>query len=145
MKILVKTSCDFNLKDCIKRLGLDDGGRVQRFVAEEVRRLSDEYVPLDEGTLRDSGRIENNSEVVWNTPYAVYMWNGIVYEDPELHCAGFKTENGWRSRKGVKKVPTARSLEYGEGIKRGARWVFRMLQDGGRQLIEKAARKEAGK
>lgn len=135
----------FDLKDCIKGLGLDEKGRVQAVVTNEVLKLSDPYIPLSKGGLKDSGHIEYGTDVVWNTPYATYMWNGIVYEDPKLHCAGFQTENGWRSRRGVQKVPTDRKLKYGGGTLRGARWVERMLQNGGLKKIEDAARKEAAK
>lgn len=135
----------FNLQDCIRTLGLEERGRVQKKVAEEVLRLSEPYVPLDQGDLVASGHIENGTDVVWDTPYARYMWNGIVYEDPELHCAGFKTDNGWRSRKGVQKVPTDRSMEYRNGNLRGPRWVERMMQNGGREAIEKVAREEVKK
>ena len=139
--------CDFNLQDCMHTLGVEERGRVQQVVTDEVLRLSDNYVPFQEGSLKASGHIENQTDVVWNTPYARYMWNGIVYEDPDLHCAGFKTENGWRSRKGVKKVPSdpVRKLQYNGEKTRGGHWVERMLQDGGRDAIEKAAKREAAK
>lgn len=137
--------CTFNLGDCIHTLGLEEKGRVQQFVADEVLRLSEPYVPLDKSGLKDSGHTEGGTDIVWNTPYAHYMWEGIVYEDPQLHCAGFKTENGWRSRKDVEKVPTDRKLKYGNGNLRGGHWVERMLQDGGLEEIEKGARREAGK
>lgn len=141
--------CTFNLQDCIRGLGLDEKGRVQQFVTNEVLRLSDDYIPFDEGSLKDSGHIENDTDVVWGgavAPYAHYMWEGIVYEDPELHCAGFQVKDGgWRSRKGVQKVPTDRPLEYQGAPMRGDHWVPRMLQNGGLQKIEAGARKEAGK
>lgn len=137
--------CSFNLGDCINALGLDERGRVQQFVVNEVLKLSEPYVPFAEGDLKGSGHTEDGTDIVWNTPYAHYMWEGIVYEDPLLHCAGFKTENGWRSRKDVEKVPTDRKLEYGNGKRRGDHWVERMLQDGGLEEVEKGARREAGK
>lgn len=127
---------------CIKTLGLEEKGKLQRICANEILRLSDPYVPFDVGSLRDSGHIEDDTDVVWNTPYAHYMWEGIVYEDPDLHCAGFQTENGWRSRKNVQKVPTTRSLEYGNGTLRGAHWADRMLQNGGLEKIEKKLQEE---
>lgn len=136
---------NFRLKDCIAAMGLEERGRIQRHVADQVLLLSDEYIPFDEGTLKDSGRIENGTDVVWNTPYARYMWNGIVYEDPDLHCAGFKTDKGWRSRSGVQKLPTDRKLTYGNGPLRGPKWVERMMNNGGREAIEQSAREEAGK
>lgn len=131
--------CSFNLDDCIKALGLEEKGRVQQVVTNSVLHMSEPYVPFDQGDLLASGHIEG-TDVVWDTPYARYMWNGIVYEDPDLHCAGFKTENGWFSKKGVQKVPTTRSLQYHNGNLRGAHWAERMLQNGGLEDIEKKAR-----
>lgn len=131
---------NFRLKDCIAAMGLEERGRVQQHVAEQVLILSDEYIPFDEGLLKDSGHIENGTEVVWNTPYARYQWNGLIYEDPQLHCAGFKTDAGWRSRKGVQKIPTNRKMTYQGGTLRGSKWVERMLNNGGREAIERSAR-----
>ena len=140
--------CTFDLQSCIDAFGLDENGRVQQVVSNEVLRLSNDYIPLDEGNLAASGRIEG-TDVVWGggaVQYARYMRNGIVYEDPLLHCAGLEVQDGgWRSRKGVQKVPTDRLLEYRDAPKRGAYWTVRMLQDGGREEIEKAARKEAAR
>lgn len=125
----------------IERLGLTERGRVQRVACEEILRLSDPYVPLSEGYLRDTGHVENNTEIVWNGPYAHYMYEGIVYEDPHLHCAGFRTENGWRSRKDVEKVPSDRVLHYNNGSRRGDHWVDRMMNNGGREKVEEAVRR----
>lgn len=141
--------CTFNLQDCIEKLGLEEKGRVQKYVTNSVLELSEPYVPFDEGGLKSSGHIENDTEIVWGgqaAAYARYMWNGIVYEDPELNCAGFQSKDGgWYSRKGVQKVPTTRLLQYQNGPLRGPKWVPRMLQDGGLKQIEEGARKEAGK
>lgn len=141
----INVQCDFNLGDCLRTLGLEERGRVQQVVTNAVLELSEPYIPFDEGDLLASGHIENDTDVVWNTPYARYMWNEIVYEDPELHCAGFETENGWRSRKGVQKVPTERKLNYHNGALRGSHWAERMLQDGGQKEIEKMAREAVKK
>lgn len=139
---------NLNINSCMKRLGLDEGGRVQTVVTNEVINLSEQYVPFEEGTLAGSARIENGTDVVWGgpaAPYAHYMWGGIVYEDPVLHCAGFQVEDGgFRSRKGVQKVPTNRRMEYQNGSLRGPLWVVRMLQNGGARLIEDKARKAVG-
>ena len=134
---------DFNLNDCINAMGLEERGMVQQFVTDQVLLLSDEYIPFDEGGLKDSGHIENGTDIVWNTPYAHYQWNGIIYEDPVLHCAGFKTDKGWRARRGVQKIPTDRKLTYGNGPLRGPKWVERMMNNGGRDEIEKGAREMA--
>ena len=139
--------CTFNLDRCIKALGLEERGRVQQAVTNEVLDQSDPYVPFKSGKLKHSGHIENGTDIVWKSPYAHYMWAGIVYEDPVLHCAGFRTENGWRSRKDVEKIPSKpeRELTYHNGELRSAKWVEKMMQDGGREKIEQAARRAAAR
>lgn len=135
--------CRLNLdtRRCMERLGIVERGRVQRVASEEILRLCDTYVPFSEGYLRDTGHVENNTEIVWDGPYAHYMYEGIVYEDPVLHCAGFKTENGWRSRKNVQKVPSDRKLHYNNGSRREDHWVDRMMNNGGRRKVEEAVRR----
>ena len=126
---------------CMERLGIEERGRVQRRVCEEIIRLCDPYIPFEQGYLRNTGHVEDNTNVVWNGPYAHYMYEGIVYEDPKLHCAGFWTQQGWRSRKNVQKVPSDRRIEYHNGSRRSNHWVDRMLQNGGRSKIEQVARR----
>ena len=92
----LKVTRNFDPGVCIKTLGLEEKGRLQQICANEILKLSDPYIPLADGGLSLSGHIENDADVVWNKPYAHYMWEGIVYEDPDLHCAGFKTDNGWK-------------------------------------------------
>lgn len=110
----------FNLDDCIKTLGLQERGKVQQFVTNEVLRLSEPYTPFDISgryakttpphTLIDSGHIENETDVVWRTPYARYL-----YYHPEFNYQG--------------------------ATMRGAYWVDRMLQSGGLIGIENGARR----
>lgn len=142
-------SYDFDITKCMSRLGIDEGGRVQRAVTQDVLNLSEPYIPFAEGNLKASGHIENNTDVVWGgatAQYAHYMWGGIVYEDPQLHCAGFPLKDGgWASRKDVKKIPTNRKLQYNGAPMKGAKWVPRMLQDGGREQIQQDARRAVGK
>ena len=116
----------FNLKDCIKGLGLEPRGRVQKVVTEAVLMLSEPYVPFDVAglydnpvSLIDSGHIEG-TDVVWGTggnrdvPYARRL-----YYHPEYNFQG--------------------------SPRRGGYWVDRMLQEGGLKKIEDMARKEASK
>lgn len=141
MAAAFECSVSLDTRRCMERLGIAERGRVQRVMCEKILLLCDAYVPFSEGYLRDTGHVENNSEIVWNGPYAHYMYEGIVYEDPELHCAGFKTENGWRSRKNIQKVPSDRRLHYNNGSRRGDHWVDRMMDSGGRREVEEAVRR----
>ena len=97
---------------------MEEQGRVQQFVTNEVLRLSEPYVPFDEaglypnpGQLKNSGRVEG-TDVVWSTPYARRL-----YYHPEYTYQG---------------APL-----------RGGNWVDRMLQNGGIVEIEKGARRLA--
>ena len=110
----------FNLDDAIKGLGLEEQGRVQTFVTNEVLRLANNYVPFDlanlygnPGQLQNSGHVEG-TDVVWKTPYARYL-----YYHPEFNFQG---------------API-----------RGGNWVDRMLMNGGLAQIEDGARRMANR
>lgn len=47
-----------------------------------------------------------------DSKYGHYQYMGEVYVDPVTHAAGFLTDDGWKSRKNVKKVPSGRALKY---------------------------------
>lgn len=108
--------CTFNLRECINALGIEERGRVQRFVTHSVMNLADPYVPFDvaekfenPGRLKDSAHIEDGTDVVWNAPYA-RRW---YYQQANFQGAPM----------------------------RGRYWVPRMLQNGGLRQIEDGARK----
>lgn len=57
----------------MKRLNMEDRGKVQQVIDSEVLRLCDPLVPLDTGALKDSGNtntVIGSGEVVYRTPYA---------------------------------------------------------------------------
>lgn len=93
--------CNFNLDDCINALGLDEKGRVQQFVTNEFKKNVEPFVPFDEaekyenpGRLIESCHIENETDVVWNTPYARKL-----YYHPEYNFQGAPTRGGyWADR-----------------------------------------------
>ncbi len=110
-------TCNFNLDDCIKKLGLDERGRVQQYITKEFKKNVQSYVPNDEAEkyeephrLIDSCHIENDTDVVWQTPYAKRL-----YYHPEYNFQG---------------APM-----------RGAYWADRYMQNGGKEHLEQGARK----
>lgn len=111
----------FNLDDCMETLGIDEKGRVQQFVTKEFMKNVQRFVPLDvaekyenPGRLIDSCHIENDTDVVWETPYARRL-----YYHPEYHFQGEPTRGGfWADR----------YLQDG-GLKQ--------LEDGAREIIKK--------
>lgn len=66
--------------------GLQARGKVQKYIDSEVLRLTDKYVPMDTGKLKESG-IRNtkigSGEVVYRTPYARRM-----YYNPQYNFSG---------------------------------------------------------
>lgn len=108
--------CNFNLDDCIKKLGLDEKGRVQQFVTNEFKKNVEPYVPFDEagkyedpGSLVESCHIEDNTDVVWNTPYVRRL-----YYHPEYNFQGAPLRGGY--------------------------WTDRYMQNGGLEELEQGAR-----
>lgn len=64
---------DFSTSEILSKRGLDDGGKVQKFIDSECLRLCDTKIPKDTGTLVQSGIINTtvgSGQVKWATPYA---------------------------------------------------------------------------
>lgn len=72
-------------------------------VAEQAKKDMDRYVPMRTGSLKGHARTIGRY-VVYPGPYARYLYNGVVWVDPVTKASGFLTKDGWKSRKGVKKV-----------------------------------------
>ena len=99
----------------LRNLGLDQRGAVQKFWTATVLRRIQKYMPYRTGEtikLTVAQTDINKPEIVTDTPYARMLYYGKVMVDPKTGKAGFLTENGWMSRKGVKKVPSGRNIEY---------------------------------
>lgn len=76
MSVRVKLTMSPTQEILLKR-GLNKGGNVQRFFTHEVRRLSDPYVPMKSGMMKNSA-IENVDNIVYPQVYSKkqYMHNG---------------------------------------------------------------------
>lgn len=96
----------------------------QKFVDSEVLRLSSPYIPFQSGMLEKSGILGTtigSGKVVWNAPYARYLYYGKVMVGR------------------APKVLTARKLTYHGAPMRGAFWFERMKKDKGKQILDNAA------
>ena len=63
----------FNKQKILKRRGLEEGGRVQKYIDSQVLKYCDSKVPQDTGALIASGKIhtqEGSGEVKYRTVYA---------------------------------------------------------------------------
>ena len=103
--------------DLLNAYGLENGGRVQRFIDQTVIDDTSQYVPASpDRTLEFSAQLSTeigSGMVIWNTPYAHYQYMGIVYGpnipeiDPETGVL-----LGFWSIPGMKKHPTDKRLTY---------------------------------
>lgn len=76
-----------------------------------------EFCPKDAGILRQSAVTNSTVDgdvlnIVYSAPYARMMYYGIIMVDPKTKAAGFLTENGWRSRKNIRKVKSDPPREF---------------------------------
>lgn len=68
----IKLELDSIDKILLKR-SLEKNGKAQQFMTHEIRRLSDPYVPMDSGTLKNTA-IEYPDRIQYIQPYAQTQW-----------------------------------------------------------------------
>lgn len=116
--------------ELLKNRGLARGGTAQKFIDSEVLRLSAPYVPFQTGALNRSGITGTDigsGEVVYNTPYARYLYYGKLMVGP--------------APKRLTEIP----LSYNGAPKRGAMWFERMKTDHKREILDGAIKVAGGK
>lgn len=95
----------------LKNMGLGGSNLVRKYIASEVKRLCDPYVPFQQGALKNITTIASDgSALVYTQPYAHYQYYGEA-------MAG----------RAPKKY-TGEALTY-SGANRGKEWDKRMLAD----------------
>ena len=108
----MKIKVDFDAKKILASRGLGSTKKVQKHLASEVKRLSDKYVPMQQGILKNNAQIAGDgSQIVYPGPYAHYQWYGKV-------MAGR-----------APKEYTGDDLTYNGAPMRGPRWTERMMID----------------
>ena len=108
----------------LKKRGLGEGGRVQKYIDSEVLRLNKPYTPHDTGELSNSGDSATevgSGEVSHNTPCARYQYYGKVMVGPPP------------------KTVTDKDLKYQGGGARGAKWFERMKAAHKEDILQGAA------
>lgn len=118
----MKIKVDINTAAIMKQRGLGGDNRAQIFLASEVKRLSDSYVPMQQGLLKNNAVIASDgSTLTYTQPYAHYQYYGEA-------MAGI-----------APKHYTGKALNYNGGPMRGPNWDKRMLIDRGDDLTESIA------
>ncbi len=119
---------DVTPEDILKKRGLSGDMRARKYLASQVARHCDPYVPMAQGTLKNSPQIaEDGSAITYPGPYANYQHTGLAM--------------GGRAPKHY----TGASLTYHGGPMRGSEWDKRMLADHAGDLEQDLAAYVGGK
>ena len=104
-----------NIQQSLASRGLEERGKAQQFLDNEVIRTTDKFVPLDSGKLKQSaisGTTVGSGKIVYNTIYAKYQYYGLLMVG--------------RAPKTLTNIP----LKYHSGdSKRGKYWFERSKSD----------------
>lgn len=73
MSVKVSVHMDPKEKIMLKR-NLGNNGKAQKFFSEEIRRISDPYVPMDSGMLKNTA-VARKKSVEYVQPYAQKQWH----------------------------------------------------------------------
>lgn len=110
MKVNVKV--DVDVAKIMRSRGLGGDHRAQIYLAEEVKRLSDPYVPMQQGLLKNMAVVASDgSTLTYTQPYAHYQYYGEA-------MAGR-----------APKQYTGKPLTYHGAPMRGKEWDKRMMAD----------------
>lgn len=111
----MKVTVNINAKKILSRRGLGDSDKVRKFLASEVARLSDPYVPMSSGSgahMKSQKQIAaDGSQIIYPGPYAHYQWEGLA-----MSGTAPKHYNG-------------NALTYHGAPMRGKKWTERMWAD----------------
>lgn len=110
MKVTVKV--DVDTAKIMRARGLGGDNRAQVYLASEVKRFSDPYVPMQQGLLKNQAVVASDgSTLTYTQPYAHYQYYGEA-------MAGR-----------APKQYTGKPLTYHGAPMRGKQWVPRMMAD----------------
>ena len=132
----------------VDKYGLE-GGRTQKVIDSAFMGYLDKYMPADKmqmiTSMYNSTKV-GSGEININVPYAHYQNEGELYVDPKTGKGAFHDPVSGRywSRKGIKKVPSGKKLNYHGGALRGDHFVERMLADHFEDILN-AGQKEMDK
>lgn len=115
----VNVEIDFDVNNILRVRGIGKSDGAQKFLASEVARLCDPYVPMEQGMLKNNYVIAlDGSELTYIQPYAHYQYAGRAM--------------GGRAPKSY----TGAELRYSGAPMRGAQWDKRMLADRKQDLVK---------
>lgn len=137
----MKVKADINPAAILKARGLGDSTKARVFMAENLARLCDPYVPMAPGSgahMKEQYTVApDGSAITYGGPYAHFQYVGEV-------MVGVRTGSPW-AKSGEPKKGTGRPLQYSGGPMRGKEWDKRTMADRGDELTVAVARFVGGK
>lgn len=127
------------IKTLYKELGLEERGKVQKFLDKTVGDNLQKYVSHNSGTQEKSIPIASNygsGKVIINVPYARFQAEGKV-------MVGIKSRKAW-AKLGERKVVINKNLKYHGGALRGAHPFERMKADKRDSILNQTAKYARG-
>ena len=119
---------DFNINEILAKRGLGTDNAAQKFLVNEIWKISDPYTPYDQGILKSNVSIASDgSSLVYNSPYARMLWYGKVMVGT------------------APKQPSDKDLTFEGAPLRGSFWVNRMWSARGQEIINSLAKLTGGK
>jgi len=73
------------------QLGIEPGGRIQKFFTDACRKHMDKYIPMDTGMLRDTWTM-GADYITYEQPYAHAQYIGEVNGSPVVN---YTTPRNW--------------------------------------------------
>lgn len=132
MKITARL-CLPSIAKIIKNCGLNEGGKVQKYIDQFVLEQSEPYIPHKTVNLVTSGTNATkigSGQVIWNSPYAHYMYEGLLMVSPSTGSSWAK-----KDEQKVYKEPSTK-LNYHSDGNRKEKWFDRMMVDKKEELIK---------
>lgn len=106
------------LEEILEKRNLEDRGRAQGFLTNEVARMANPYVPFKSGALKDTQVSITNGKIEYKAPYARKQYY----------------ENSGNGKQGTNK-----------GGLRGKRWIERMWADKGTSIVKSVSKFVGGR
>lgn len=107
------------------RLGIEPNGRIQRFFQNTCYKAMDQFVPKDNGDLRRIVDLNDPNYIIYESPYARYMYYGKKMVMSNGKSAFYSPDYGFWSKKGEPKILTNVDLVY-HSPGTGSHWDERM-------------------
>lgn len=123
-----------SVRKLYRELGLEEQGKVQKFLDKTVAENLQKYVSCDSGTQERSIPIASNygsGKVIINVPYARFQAEGKV-------MVGISSRRAW-ARRGERKVVINKNLNYHGRALRGSHPFERMKADKRDSILNQTA------